>query len=214
MCALKTRQRLGLLLTLHKIGAIPGLQKTRGLKEARYPPVTTRVSGGVGIRAQVSLFQFYGFPSHVLLSWGLWCDGASLSPEWGSFVTSSSRIGEKAVPGLVLYVRKEGKEEQVNELFALKADNRLWGGRIWNINDLKQDYSQHLHACCFYFSLWWTKIRRGPMPLFFLFLLAFRNGYPCLRAFVYSRLLPRASRGRVEGEEVMVSSKKAIVGPK
>lgn len=46
------------------------------------------------------------------------------------------------------------------------------------------------------------------MPLFFQCLLAFRNGYPCLRAFVYSRLLPRASRGRVEGEEVMVSRKK------
>lgn len=45
-------------------------------------------------------------------------------------MTSSSRIGEKAVPGFVLYVSKEGKEKQVNELFAVKADNRLWGGRI------------------------------------------------------------------------------------
>lgn len=70
MCPEDTAE-IGVLLTLHKVGAVPGLQKTWGLKEARYPPVITRVSGGVGIRAQVSLFQFYGFPSHVLLPWGL-----------------------------------------------------------------------------------------------------------------------------------------------
>lgn len=62
---------IGVLLTLHKVSAVPGLQKAWGLKETRYPPVTTRVSGGVRIRVQVSLFQFYGFPSHVLLPWGL-----------------------------------------------------------------------------------------------------------------------------------------------